>query len=438
MKMLSADSLEGGYGGRSVLQDISFEVKQGELFGILGPNGSGKTTLLKMLSGIIKAQKGRIEIKGKNLNEYSAKELARIVAVLPQHYDQSFAYSVKETVSLGRYAHQRGWLQSWNEKDEEIVQKAMADTGVDSFENRYIQELSGGERQRVFLAQALAQEPEILLLDEPTNHLDLSFQKELLDLLRKWTSQGGLTVISIFHDLNLAALYCDKLLLMEKGKMDLLSVPHHVLQEQRISRVYKTEILKQSHPALDKPQMVIMPERAAGNDSCYKMSREFLHTEPGVVEFQSPIPLKTVSTEHGISWYSRFLMKTEHTHDGSLEVGSGTYWSSTNADRLNVSTGRTQDDSVFAVMIHSTGEHREQRGIWVFIDAALSEAAMIECVAVCADAQARAHSGNGTQDPHTEILVASTQKGKEIKERKQITSLKELVADSIQSCLLEL
>jgi iron complex transport system ATP-binding protein len=437
MKMLSADSLEGGYGGRSVLQDISFEVKQGELFGILGPNGSGKTTLLKMLSGIIKAQKGRIEIKGRNLNEYSAKELARIVAVLPQHYDQSFAYSVKETVSLGRYAHQRGWLQSWSERDEEIVQKAMADTGVDSFETRYIQELSGGERQRVFLAQALAQEPEILLLDEPTNHLDLSFQKELLDLLRKWTSSGGLTVISIFHDLNLAALYCDRLLLMEKGKMDILSVPHHVLQEQRISRVYHTEILKQSHPAVDKPQMVIMPERAAGNDGCYKMSREFLHTEPGVVEFQSPIPLKTVSTQHGISWYSRFLMKTEQTQD-SLEYDSGTYWSSTKAARLNVSTGSTHNDSVFAVMIHSTEELRDQREIWVFIDAALSEAAMIECVAVCADAQARAHSGNGKQGLQAEILVASTQQGKEIKERNQITSLKELVADSIESCLMEL
>ena len=123
-------------------------------------------------------------IKGKTLQEYTTKQLAQIVAVLSQHSSQSFSYTVKETVSLGRYAHQKGWFQTWEDADEEIVQRVMKQTGISAFQNKNIQQLSGGEKQRVFLAQALAQEPKILLLDEPTNHLDLSYQKELLDLLK--------------------------------------------------------------------------------------------------------------------------------------------------------------------------------------------------------------------------------------------------------------
>ena len=215
--MLNVQHVSGGYSNESVLKDISFEVKRGELFGILGPNGSGKTTLLKMISGILPITTGEIYIKGKRLQEYSAKQLAQIVAVLSQHSSQSFSYTVKETVSLGRYAHQKGWFQTWSNEDEEIVQRVMNQTGVSAFQNKNIQELSGGEKQRVFLAQALAQEPEILLLDEPTNHLDLSYQKELLDLLKHWTTENGLTVISIFHDLNLAGLYCDRLAPARKG-----------------------------------------------------------------------------------------------------------------------------------------------------------------------------------------------------------------------------
>ena len=142
-----------------------------------------------------------------------------MIAVLSQHSSQSFSYTVKETVSLGRYAHQKGLFQSWSKADEEVIQRVMKQIGVSRFQNKNIQELSGGEKQRVFLAQALAQEPEILLLDEPTNHLDLSYQKELLDFLKQWTSDNGLTVISIFHDLNLAGLYCDRLLLLENGRL---------------------------------------------------------------------------------------------------------------------------------------------------------------------------------------------------------------------------
>lgn len=193
--MLNVQHVSGGYATEPILHDISFEVKKGDLFGILGPNGSGKTTLLKMISRILPIQSGKIEIAGKDLQSLSAKQLAQTVAVLSQHTADSFSYTVKETVSLGRYAHQKGWFQTWSAYDEEIVQKVMVQTGVSLLQNKNIQELSGGEKQRVFLAQALAQEPEILLLDEPTNHLDLSYQKELLDLLKQWTIEKQLTVI---------------------------------------------------------------------------------------------------------------------------------------------------------------------------------------------------------------------------------------------------
>ena len=189
MTILNVQNLSGGYGNEPVINDVSFQVHKGELFGIIGPNGSGKTTLLKMMSGVQSFTKGSIYVKGEPLKQYSSKQLAKVIAVLSQHSSESFSYSVKETVSLGRYAHQKGFFKEWSKEDEAIVQEVMDWTGVSIFQNQPIQLLSGGERQRVFLAQALAQEPEILLLDEPTNHLDLSYQKELLDLLKKWTRE---------------------------------------------------------------------------------------------------------------------------------------------------------------------------------------------------------------------------------------------------------
>ena len=208
--MLDIRNLFFQYETKKILQDISFKVKKGEMVGILGPNGSGKTTLMKVISGILTPQKGQVHIKDKPINDYKTKELAKVVAVLSQHVNESFSYTVREIVSLGRYAHQSGLIQSRSARDEEMVNQVMQQTGVLTFQDKSIHELSGGEKQRVYLAQALAQEPEIILLDEPTNHLDLSFQKDLLDNLREWSKKRDLTIICIFHDLNLAGLYCDK------------------------------------------------------------------------------------------------------------------------------------------------------------------------------------------------------------------------------------
>ena len=307
--MLNVQQVSGGYSSEAVLKDISFSVEKGELFGVLGPNGSGKTTLLKLISGILPIQAGEIFINGKRLQEYRAKQLAQIIAVLSQHSSQSFSYTVKETVSLGRYAHQKGLFHAWSNTDEEVVQRVMKQIGVSGFQNKNIQELSGGEKQRVFLAQALAQEPGILLLDEPTNHLDLSYQKELLDFLKEWTSENGLTVISIFHDLNLAGLYCDRLLLLENGRINIDHIPNEVLREERIRDVYQTEIQKHQHHKVPAPQMVLLPKQK--NDIVdFNLDEKGLHISEEFIHLTSPLPLRTMSSGvigSGTGWHQNFV-----------------------------------------------------------------------------------------------------------------------------------
>ncbi len=257
--MLEINHISGGYSSYEVLTDLSFSVKQGEIFGILGPNGSGKTTILKMISGLLRPKHGEILLQNRALQSFAAKELAKKIAVLPQIQSEVFAYTVKETVSLGRYAYQKGLFQTNREEDEQIIEESMKATGVHSFQHKLLHSLSGGERQRVFLAQALTQNPEILLLDEPTNHLDLAFQKELLDQLKNWVQERGLTVISIFHDLNIASLYCDRLLLLDKGKIHALGNVEEVIHKQSIQAVYQTEVEMLAHPTRPKPQTVLLP-----------------------------------------------------------------------------------------------------------------------------------------------------------------------------------
>lgn len=257
--MLDLENVSGGYDGKPVIKNIGFSVSKGEFFGILGPNGSGKTTLLKLISGLIPCTSGSIQVDNQNLVNFSQKELAQKMAVLSQLTTHAFPYTVKETVSLGRYAHHRGLFQTRSPEDEKVLQMVMEQTNIIGFQHKSLQELSGGEQQRVFLAQALAQQPDILLLDEPTNHLDLAYQKDLLDLLKKGAKQQGLTVVSIFHDLNLASLYCDRLLLMHDGQTKALHMPDGVLTESMVNEVYQTEVKKHPHPAIAKPQMHLIP-----------------------------------------------------------------------------------------------------------------------------------------------------------------------------------
>ncbi|MFS0637793.1 adenosylcobinamide amidohydrolase [Mesobacillus foraminis] len=478
--MLSVQQLSGGYSEERVLKEVSFEVGRGELFGILGPNGSGKTTLMKMLSGILPFSHGNVRIKGTSISELSSKELAKIIAVLPQHSDQAFSYTVKETVSLGRYAHQTGWFQTWSDEDEAIVRQVMEQTGVSQFEHQYLNELSGGERQRVFLAMALAQEPEILLLDEPTNHLDLSFQKDLLDALKSWTKERGLTVISIFHDLNLAGLYCDRLLLLEDGKISINDVPNEVLREERIRDVYRTKIQKQPHPKIPAPQMVLLPEMLEDEDGPAVIDESLLSLSEEHIVLRSPFPLRTMSSGvvgSGTGWHQVFVNRhvpksydcsdhrkemVDYLRNHGFEPGE-TVGMMTAVYLEDVSCQHYQEDGFSVLIVVTSGvgnavdasrgrEHSFQLSpgtinTWIFINGEITEEAFIQCIMTATEAKAKALHDLGVKDPVAgtiatgtstdSILIAAAQRGKKLDYAGTITPLGKVIGSGVYHCTRE-
>ncbi|OLN23660.1 ABC transporter ATP-binding protein [Domibacillus antri] len=450
--MIEVEQLSGGYGSGLIIRGVSFSVQKGELFGILGPNGSGKTTLMNMLSGLNMPASGAILVKNKPIQAYSPKELARVVAVLPQMTSSQFAYSVKETVSLGRYAHQTGFFKSWSEYDEEAVRDAMKKTGTETFADKPLSALSGGEQQRVFLAQALAQEPEILLLDEPTNHLDLSFQKDFLDLLKQMTADD-LTVISIFHDLNLASLYCDRLLLMEKGAVHTIGTSGDIMKEEHIRDVYKTDVQKQPHPEVPKPQMSLLP--ASSIETSVEVGEEMIEWHGDYLAIRPPVQLKTLSSGvigAGWGWRSAFVNRhvDKNYNMDNFEEEAAHYFRERGFD-LNETVGmmtavkmedaafrrEVQDDvSVFAVATAGVGNavdvtrprvswkelHKPGTiNIWVFANGKLSEEAFVQGLMTATEAKVKALADAGVTDLQTgtiatgtstdSILIAATQRG---------------------------
>lgn len=474
--MLEIKELSGGYTGNLILKNISFQVKQGELFGILGPNGSGKTTLLKMISGILPFERGHILLKEKEITSYSTKELAKMIAVLSQHSTQAFSYTVKETVALGRYAHQTGWFRSWSEEDERVVQEVMRQTGVEAFHDKNIQMLSGGERQRVFLAQALAQEPEILLLDEPTNHLDLSYQKELLDSLKEWTRKKGLTVISIFHDLNLASLYCDRLLLLEKGEIHTADTPNEVVRVEKIKEVYQTEVEKQAHPKIPVPQMVLLPswEEEKVDKS---IGADLLHVTEEYIYLHSPFPLRTMSsgvTGSGLGWHRSFVNrhvdKNYHCQDHRMEMVQFLRAHGFEpTETIGMMTAVMVEDvsykilagegfSVMVVVTAGVGNavdaskselHQFELvpgtiNTWVFVNGELTEEAFIQSIMTATEAKVKVMEYQEVLDPITgtiatgtstdSILIAATQKGKSLEFAGTITPLGKLISKGVYEC----
>lgn len=478
--MLSVQQLTGGYAGETIIKEISFDVHKGELFGILGPNGSGKTTLLKMLSGAIPFSDGTVLLKNKPLKAYTTKELAKTIAVLPQHSSQAFSYTVKETVSLGRYAHQQGWFQSWSAHDESVVQQAMEQTGVAEFENQDIQQLSGGERQRVFLAQALAQEPEILLLDEPTNHLDLSFQKELLDRLKGWTKEKGMTVISIFHDLNLAGLYCDRLLLMERGRINLNDSPNEVLREERVKNVYRTNIQKHPHPSVPAPQLVLLPDIESVQNKNVLINESFIQITEDYLAIKSPIPLRTMSSgivSSGTGWHQVFVNRyvdkqaqCDHTQNemSAFLIRKGFEPGET----VGMMTSVIMEDvcfqfleeagfSVLIVVTAGIGNATDvSRSVehalllsagtvntWVFVNGHLTELSFIQSIVTATEAKTKAFYDLEVRDqitgsiatgtPTDSILIAATQNGCILENAGTTTPLGRLIGKGVYECTVQ-
>jgi iron complex transport system ATP-binding protein len=244
--------------GRTVLNGLSCSFQKGLMYGIIGPNGVGKSTLLQLLSGVDQPKQGEVLLAGRNIATYPRKQLAKKLAVLQQSGLPPVGFSVREVVSMGRYPFQN-WLGSEEQDSEPIIDRALSAMGLEELEHRKMDQLSGGERQRVALAKLMAQEPSIILLDEPTTYLDIGFQVQLLDTVRAWQQERELTVIAVLHDLNLASLYCDELVVLHQGKVAAAGIPHDVLTPSLIERVYETTTAVIAHPITGVPQIMLQP-----------------------------------------------------------------------------------------------------------------------------------------------------------------------------------
>lgn len=257
--MLKVSKLTCGYNADPVLRDVSFELQQAEFLGIIGPNGSGKTTLLRALTGMLKPASGIVLLQGQDIGQIGLKELARKVAVVSQSLPQG-SLSVEEFVLLGRIPHLTRLQFLESSKDMEIATKSMSLTGTLGLKEHLIDQISGGEKQLVHIARALAQEPRLLLLDEPTAHLDIAHQVRILDLIRRLNREFGLTVVMVLHDLNLASLYCDRLLLLCQGRIYRHGSPDEVLTYQAIEEVYQTVVLVKENPLSHRPYIFLVSE----------------------------------------------------------------------------------------------------------------------------------------------------------------------------------
>ncbi|NLN16933.1 MAG: heme ABC transporter ATP-binding protein [Firmicutes bacterium] len=257
---LVVDNVSFAYASRSILENISFHIQGGDFVGIIGPNGSGKSTLLKNMSRVLVPQGGAIYLGREDLEKMPRSQLARKVAVVPQETMVNFAFTVEEVVLMGRTPH-LGRFQWEGPEDRQVARKAMEATGILPLADRPITTLSGGERQRAIIAQALAQQPRVLLLDEPTSHLDINHQVEIFELLRALSQKEQVTVIAVLHDLNLAAQYCDYLILLSEGRVFALGSPARVLTPENVAAVYGTEVLVDLNPATNRPWVLIKPRR---------------------------------------------------------------------------------------------------------------------------------------------------------------------------------
>lgn len=257
---LAVENISYAFGTQSVLKQLSFSVQQSDVFIIIGPNGAGKTTLIKLMVGILKIQTGQIEILQAPLGRYTQKRLAKVSAYVPQGLPVGFPFTVEETVLLGRAPHQKV-LGLASQNDLDIAQHAMAFTEVAHLARRKLDQLSGGEQQRVLIARALCQQPQVILLDEPTAFLDLSHQIRIMDLMEKLKTERGVTVVMVSHDVNLAAMYGDQLLLLKAGEIVCMGSPQEVLNFKTLEETYDCKLLVDSSPLGDLPRVTVVPHK---------------------------------------------------------------------------------------------------------------------------------------------------------------------------------
>jgi len=249
---LEASSVRFGYRGRAVFDGLSLSIAHGEMTALIGPNGSGKTTLLKLLSGVLRPAAGEVRVEGRPLARLSSGARARLIGVVPQETSLVFDFTVMETVLMGRTAY-LGLLGVEGREDLAAASAAMRRTGTLPFAGRLLSQLSGGERQLVLIARALAQQPRILLLDEPTVFLDIRHRLEIHDLLSRLNAEEGLTILTASHDINLAARYCRRIVLLKEGRVRADGPPADVFRADVLSEIYDTPLRVVSDPDCGVP-----------------------------------------------------------------------------------------------------------------------------------------------------------------------------------------
>jgi iron complex transport system ATP-binding protein len=255
---IAIDRLSYAYGKSAVLKHVRFSVASGDFFVIIGPNGSGKTTLMKLMAGLEKLPEGKLSILGREIQNYKKKDLARKIAFVPQEVPTDFPFTVMEVVLMGRSPYQ-GTLGLERARDVEKARQAITFTGISHLADRKLNALSGGERQRVFIARAICQEPEIMLLDEPTASLDLAHQIRIMDLMEKLQQEKKITIVMVSHDLNLAAMYGTRLLLLNKGEIVKIGLPEEVLTFQTLEDAYGCTLLVDENPLGKFPRVNLVP-----------------------------------------------------------------------------------------------------------------------------------------------------------------------------------
>ena len=252
--MLEAKNITVNYGPREVVSAVSLRANPGEIVAIIGPNGAGKSTLLRTLNASLRATHGEILLDGTPLASFARRSIARRIAVVAQEADLRFPVSVMEFVLGGRYAWSSAW--GWeSERDVEIARGILRETELETFAARLMSELSGGERQRAVLARALATEAKVLLLDEPTANLDLAHQATMLRLVRRRCDHCESAAVVVTHDVNLAAEFADRVLLLKNGREVASGLPREVLTPELLRTVFDLEVLVDAHPVTGAPRI---------------------------------------------------------------------------------------------------------------------------------------------------------------------------------------
>ena len=230
-----------GYEGNTIIKHFNLEIKSGEWVGIIGSNGSGKSTLLKGIMKMTPQKNGHIFVNKTSIDSLNIKKLAKIISYLPQKINTNLPIKVKELVALGRSPHKYFWEFDWNEEDFSIIEEALEICDLKKYSDNALSSLSGGQCQRAYLALTIAQKTKIILLDEPTTFLDINFQLQMLDLIKNLNKKNNLTILSVIHDINLAARYCDRLAVLKEGKLLTIDEPINALSKEIIKKAFSVK-----------------------------------------------------------------------------------------------------------------------------------------------------------------------------------------------------